>query len=133
MSKLQTFLDSLEDYELLALYKYRYESFMKGSKSKIIGTIKKRKLNIEEIDEHIERAKCTAGEIKDSVCCPRCYSRRFYHKNELDKIHNAYYYIEITNSFRTCIICCFSQEKKEYGKEKRSFWGRLKSMINLNN
>ena len=130
MSKLQTFLDDLEDYELLALHKYRYETFMEGSKNKILGEIDKRGLNLESTDDMIRNAKCTDEEINESICCPRCHSRRFYHKDELDQIYNPYYYTEISNSFKTCLICYYSQDKVEYKKEKKSLWARIKLLGN---
>lgn len=132
MSKLQAFLDDMEDYELMALYEYRYKTLMSGSKRKIRDEIEKRKLNLDKSYDYIRNAKSlfTEEEIEQSICCPRCYSRRFYNKDEIDEIHNSYYSIELENTFRTCMICFYSQDKAEYKKEKNSFWNRLKLLKN---
>tara|TARA_B100000508_G_scaffold75230_1_gene58614 strand:- start:83344 stop:83748 length:405 start_codon:yes stop_codon:yes gene_type:complete len=131
MSKLQAFLDDMEDYELMALYEYRYDTFMKGSKRKIKDEIEKRKLDLDKPHDYIKNAKSqfTDEEINQSVCCPRCYSKKFYHKDEIDQIHTRHYSFEIENTFKTCMICFYSQDKAEYKKEKNNFWSRLKLLI----
>ncbi len=122
MSSLQNYIRALEDFELLALYKYRYDTFMKRSRNKIMTEIKNRNLNLEQIDDYINKAKGTDVELKNSDCCPRCYSRKSYQAKEKDWVHYRYLSYEITNNFKTCMICLYSQDKKVYKKGKRGGW-----------
>lgn len=124
MSRLKDFIDTLKDFELLAFYKYRYNTFLRDSQVKIMTEIEDRDLNLKEIDIYIANAKKNIDTDDDSYC-PRCFSRKFYHANENDWLYNSYYFIEVTNDFKTCLVCLYSQDKKEYKKEKRSFWYRL--------
>ncbi len=135
MSRLQEFIDTLEDFELLALYKYRYDSFMKGSQQKIMVEIEKRGLQLNKLDVIIAKSKGSDNEIHESICCPRCYSRKFYHAHETDLISIKEYGFEISNDFKTCLVCLYSQDKKIYEKEKKRAWsvfGRLKFIKNRN-
>ena len=122
MSKLQEYIESLVNYELGALYKYRFDTFMKGSQEKILKELSKRKLSIDSIDKLIEENRKPIDEIKDNKCCPRCFSRHFYLASEKDNITIRYSTIEINNRFKTCLVCLYSQEKAEYKREKRGIW-----------
>ena len=122
MSRLQEFIDTLEDFELIAFYKYRYDSFMEGSQQKIMAEIEKRGLHLDKIDEIIGKSKGSDYEIQESICCPRCYSRKFFHSDETDLISIKEYGFEVNNDFKTCLVCLYSQDKKDYEKEKRHTW-----------
>lgn len=129
MSRFQEFIDSLEDFELLAFYKYRYDTFMEGSQQKIIAEVQKRGLHLDKVDDFIAKSKGTDSEIRESICCPRCYSRKFFHSDEKDLISIKDYGFEVSNDFKTCLVCLYSQDKKDYEKEKKRAWtvfGRLK-------
>ncbi|MBI9056029.1 MAG: hypothetical protein JEY96_19565 [Bacteroidales bacterium] len=121
MRRLQYFIDSLEDFELLAFYKYRFESFMKGSQEKILKELDKRDFSLDSIDTLIVKNKKPESEIKDEYC-PRCYSKHFYLASEKDNITISYATVEINNRFKTCLVCLYSQEKAEFKKERRSIW-----------
>jgi len=123
MSRLEEFIDTLEDFELLAFYKYRYNTFLRDSQVKIITEIENRGLNLKDIDVFITNAKNMG--IDDDNYCPRCFSSKFYYANETERLYNSYYFIEIKNDFRTCLVCLYSQDKERNKNEKRSFWYRL--------
>jgi len=125
MSRLQEFLDSLEDYELGAFYKYRFDSFMSGSSQKIIKELEKRRINPTQIDRLIEQAKETIGAITDKEYCPRCYSKHFYLSSETDFVSMDLVSVELHNRFKTCLVCLYSQDKSDYVKKKRRIWTKL--------
>jgi len=121
MSKLQDFIDSLEDFELGAFYKYRFESFMKGSQDKILKELEKRNISIDSIDSLIDKNSKLDSEVENKYC-PRCYSKHFYLASEKDYITIKYETVEINNNFKTCLVCLYSQDKANYKKEKRKAW-----------
>ncbi len=121
MSKLQDFIDSLEDFELGAFYNYRFESFMKGSQEKILKELEKRNISIDSVDSLIDKNRKSDSEIQNKYC-PRCYSKHFYLASEKDSITIQYATIEINNDFKTCLVCLYSQEKANYKREKRNAW-----------
>ena len=122
MSVLENYIVDLEDFELLALYKYRYDTFMKNSQKKIVTEIHKRNLDLKHIDDYISKAKGRDEELKNSVCCPRCYSRKFYLASEVDWKYSRYYSYKVTNDFKTCMVCLYSQDEKEYKKSRKKCW-----------
>lgn len=125
MSRVKDFVETLEDFELLAFYKYRYDTFLRDSQVKIMAEIERRGLSLKDVDIYSVNAEKSVKADNDSYC-PRCFSSKFYHANEMDWLRiSSYYSIEVTNDFKTCLVCLYSQDKQEYKKDKQSFWYRL--------
>ena len=79
--RLSVFLELLEDYELAFFYKYRFNSFMEGSRNKILKEFEKRNIRIDSIDEII-RKHINDNIEKNSNACPRCKSLKYYTVND---------------------------------------------------
>lgn len=122
MSRLDNFLKNLEDYELAAFYKYRFETFIPSTQENIVRYLNERNIDISTIDLFIESTKKQNQDKKSNKYCPRCYSKHFYMSNERDVIYEQWSSYELNNEFKTCLVCLYSDEKKNYIKEKKQGW-----------
>ena len=71
MSKLDNFLKNLEDFELAAFYKYRFETFIPSTQENIIKCLKERNIEISTINSFIESTKKQNRDNKNNRNCPR--------------------------------------------------------------
>ncbi|MDX1828621.1 MAG: hypothetical protein R3342_03650 [Lutibacter sp.] len=131
MSELKKFLHDLEDFELASFYHFRFNSFMKNSKEKILNELKSRNIKEYQIDKYLLKLNEKIElEIEEGKVCPKCYSDKFYNSTEIENITIQFETIRYSENYKTCLICLHSQDKIESQKEKNSIWN-IFSVIKL--
>lgn len=119
MSKLKLFIEKIDDYEIAALYHFRFNSFMPNSKKNILEELEKRNIRLDDINKYLKKE---TAELKNQIelrkICPRCYSNEFYNSQELEEITFQYETHEYTADYKTCLVCLYSQDKIDHEKEK---------------
>ncbi len=130
MSRLQSFLEELTDQELVNFYHYRYQEFLKDSKSRIDSEIDKRGLDEQQMNQFNHFPKYNSILEGNGEYCPRCISSKFYTSHELESI--TYSTVEFEVDYRVCLVCLYSAEKDGNEKSYRSVsgFGFLRSLIN---
>ena len=112
MSKLASFLSTLSDHELKALFHFRYKQFLKGSQEKIDAEMNRRGILPVDQEAHIINARQFAPKNNPNVC-PQCLSEKFYTAHEVESITYSYATVELNVEYRTCLICLYSQDREE--------------------
>ncbi len=109
-----------ENFEIAFLYKYRYDEFLKNTKSEINKEIERRHLTKEKIENLIKKKLTSNNESdKNKKICPRCKS----YKLVLFEKEKDYYGATIFDfvdqdkdppkeKFLKCIVCGFDLRKK---------------------
>ena len=119
MSYIKDFISKLEDFELASFKKYRYHTLMENSRNLIDEEFKSRQLDPNNYEaylpneEDIEQQKLESEEI-----CPQCYSNEFYMSSEVDQISFKGHSLDLKEDFKTCLVCLYSQDKKDTLKRR---------------
>lgn len=133
MSKLTSFVESLEDFELSFLYYYRLEEYMHRSQEIIKKEIKKRKISNELMKKLIrEKINVPFDPNNTSIQCSYCKSFHYHTKTSQhteDRLANIYDALGAGRpvkyiTSKTCSIC-----GKPFTENNESFKKRTKMSI----
>lgn len=79
MTDIESFIKSLEDFELANLYKFKYDTYSSSGKERILIEIKSRGFTIEDINAlYLNHIKPIDGKIR----CKKCFSSKFISSRE---------------------------------------------------
>ena len=134
MSKQKEFIEKLEDFELASFYKFRFQSFMDGSKRITLAELERRKINVDDIEKYLPaKNEIDKQKLESLEICPRCYSNELYIANEKESVTFKYATLDYNVDYKTCLVCLYSQDKEDHKKEKKGLWNifsMLRFMIN---
>jgi hypothetical protein len=130
MDDLESFMKSLEDFELANLYKFKFDTYSSAGKDKILNEIKSRGLTSADINsiylKHIRP-------IDSKIRCKKCFSSKFISnkdrfyaaEDEFGSKADKYYEKYI------CAICdtALNEMNIAYGRKKSSFINRILKKI----
>ncbi len=117
--KLNDIIEQLEDFELAALYFYRFPSLMDDSKQKVLNALKERNIDVNKIEKYLQ--KNTLSSTNQDVC-PRCLSNKFYSSLESQEVTFSQLTTKYETRFKTCMICLYSEDKGIHKKEKSNLF-----------
>ena len=120
-SRLEIFLTTLDDYELVNLFKYRFDGFLDNSKQKVLTELKARNIDKDDIDKIIQDNKDEYAkrlETADTYVCPRCYSTKsITEKEEYPVVDLATFMIE--KHHRQCQVCNYSADREKMARRQK--------------
>ncbi len=119
MVKLNDIIEQLEDFELAALYFYRFSGLMDDSKQKVLNALKERNIDVNKIEKYLQ--KHTPSSTNQDVC-PRCLSNKFYLSLENQEVTFSQSTTKYETRFKTCMICLYSEDKGIHEKEKSNLF-----------
>lgn len=132
MKKIELFLTQLENFEVANFYKFKFDSFMPGSQNCILKELKKRNIDVNEIDKFTTPPKNYLEAIDKDLICPNCLSNKYYNAKEQDSVTFGYATIDYNYDAKTCLVCSYSKDKVDNKKVKRSLFSVLNFIRNRN-
>ncbi len=119
MLKINDIIEQLEDFELAALYFYRFTGLMDGSKQKVLDALKERNIDVNKIEKYLQKNMSSST---NQDVCPRCLSNKFYSSLESQEVTFSQSTTKYETRFKTCMICLYSEDKGIHKKEKSNLF-----------
>lgn len=116
-TKIDSFLNSINDVELAFLFHFNFNTYLKGSQLKILDEIQKRNLSQSKINYIIKEIQFNKKYIPENgFYCPRCFSKKLYtRKIPLDHQSDAVAFMPEsyqngieTKDISICQVCGFN-------------------------
>lgn len=131
MSRVQQFLEGLQDYELAFLYKYKYATYFDNTQAAIRQELDKRKLDSFAIDNFVKDIEFNST----NTGCPRCNSKQ--HLTQQVEFTNTDRYTGLDGlagraeytSRSECAVCGYLLYDGNEAASGSSIWQLLKKVL----
>lgn len=127
-SKIEELVNSLEQFEIAFLLKYRLNSLMKPTKNKIIAIAESKGISLTNY-ESIIKIRLKENPVPSENQCPRCTSEKYFaHKVEVDDLSQSNQIDSLAGrgkvafeERRSCIVCGLPHEQRTMWSWKQFF------------